>query len=86
MHLRHQLIANVVRHARTPSQLNVSHFAHRLHVAVRDRSADPALLAAPVLDVRSHGRGLMLVDALAAYWGCTPTADGKVTWATLPAR
>jgi hypothetical protein len=30
------------------------------------------------------GRGLIIVEALAASWGCTPVRDGKLTWATLP--
>jgi hypothetical protein len=30
------------------------------------------------------GRGLMLVDAIAARWGSVPAHDGKVVWASLP--
>jgi anti-sigma regulatory factor (Ser/Thr protein kinase) len=29
----------------------------------------------------SNGRGLVLVDALSADWGCYRTADGKIVWA-----
>jgi anti-sigma regulatory factor (Ser/Thr protein kinase) len=32
-----------------------------------------------------HGRGLILVDALAARWGCDPSADGgKTVYAVIP--
>ena len=81
-----ELMANVVRHARTQSRLVVSQFARNLHLAVRDRSPELARLAGPVGTDAESGRGLLLVDTLATHWGCTPTADGKVTWATLPAR
>lgn len=79
-----ELIANVVRHARTPGRLVVSHFARILHLAVRDQSPEPARLVGRVGPDARSGRGLLLVDTLATNWGCTPTADGKVTWATLP--
>lgn len=81
-----ELMANVVRHARTRSRLVVSHFGPNLHLAVRDRSPELARLTGPVGPGVASGRGLVLVDTLAAHWGCTPTADGKVTWATLPTR
>ncbi|GIJ59229.1 ATP-binding protein [Virgisporangium aurantiacum] len=81
-----ELMANVVRHARTPGHLVVSHFARVLRLAVSDRSPEPARLVGRVGPEILSGRGLLLVDTLATRWGCTPTADGKVTWATLPAR
>jgi hypothetical protein len=37
----------------------------------------------PDLDTGRGGRGLILIDALAASWGSTPMPDGKVVWATL---
>jgi hypothetical protein len=52
-----------------------------LHVSVRDgsRVAPILLVADPGSD---RGRGLMLINALAAAWGTIPTSDGKVVWAT----
>jgi hypothetical protein len=32
------------------------------------------------------GRGLLLLDALAAGWGSTVLDDGKVVWATVRVR
>ncbi|GAA2249300.1 hypothetical protein GCM10010430_34980 [Kitasatospora cystarginea] len=34
-------------------------------------------------DQDEHGRGLLLVDAMAAHWGVTATAHGKRTWAQI---
>ncbi len=31
-------------------------------------------------DMSGTGRGLMLVERMAAEWGCDHTADGKVVW------
>jgi hypothetical protein len=33
-----------------------------------------------------HGRGLLLLDAMADAWGSSPTADGKVVWANIGVR
>jgi hypothetical protein len=32
------------------------------------------------------GRGLMIIDALSANWGCYPEAAGKVVWARITAE
>ena len=78
-----ELMANAVLHAGTRSQLIVSRSTRYLHVAVRDYCSLPARLVGPTGEMEPHGRGLLVVEALATHWGCTPTSDGKVTWATL---
>ena len=58
-----------------------------LRVEVHDRSRDmpvPASLA--VSDDSETGRGLMLVDTLAADWGYYRTPGGKAVYFTLPLR
>ncbi len=69
-----ELVANAVRHAGGARRLELTLSRWYLHVAVRDGSPSPP---AP------GGRGLTLVEALAAGWGSTPTPGGKVVWATL---
>jgi anti-sigma regulatory factor (Ser/Thr protein kinase)/ABC-type transporter Mla MlaB component len=80
-----ELVTNGVVHARTEMAVTVRLSARTLSLAVRD--GDPRLLhpagGGAEADGRGYGRGLLIVDSMADSWGCTPTADGKVTWATL---
>jgi hypothetical protein len=80
-----ELVTNGVVHARTELRVTVRLCGRTLSLAVRD--GDPRLLHPPgggvEADGHGYGRGLLIVDSMADSWGCTPTADGKVTWATL---
>ncbi|WP_250031420.1 ATP-binding protein [Paractinoplanes maris] len=81
-----ELAANAVEHAGSDFVVTLSRQADRLHVAVQDGArAFPRLhrpaAAGPAATPR--GRGLLLVDAVAAAWGAMPTRGGKVVWATL---
>ena len=79
-----ELVANVVRHARTGMELTVDLRDGRVRLAVRDgsprlpRPADPSVTEA-------GGRGLRLVRELADSWGVLPVPGGKVVWTTLSA-
>lgn len=72
-----ELASNAVRHAGGMIEISVAVRQRSLHLTVRDRTF------APVRIGRGDGRGLLLVDALTAGWGCTELPDGKVVWATL---
>jgi anti-anti-sigma regulatory factor/anti-sigma regulatory factor (Ser/Thr protein kinase) len=78
-----ELVANGVRHARTEMQVSLAIRARYLHIAVRDRSTRRARLVSALEQYAESGRGLVLVEAMAASWGCAPTSDGKAVWATL---
>jgi hypothetical protein len=78
-----ELVANAVRHAGTPLELGLACWGRYLHIAVRDEDPRPARLVGPAGEAEPGGRGLLIVDAISTVWGCTPTGDGKVTWATL---
>jgi anti-sigma regulatory factor (Ser/Thr protein kinase) len=78
-----ELLANAVRHAGTPMELQVSLHRRYLRLSVHDRSAAPARLTGPDHEGATGGRGLLVVGALAAAWGSTPTVNGKVVWANL---
>jgi len=74
-----ELVANAVLHTGTPLVVIVTPTGDRVRVEVHDGSAQ--------LPVRKHysdmsgtGRGLMLVERMAADWGSDRTADGKVVW------
>lgn len=77
-----ELVTNAVRHARTDITVTCSVDDRFLRVEVRDWSPqEPAARAAGVFD--EGGRGLMIVDHLAANWGVDVTGTTKVVWAEI---
>ncbi|MEV0134277.1 STAS domain-containing protein [Dactylosporangium sp. NPDC050688] len=77
-----ELIANGIQHARTPLSLSLSLRERHLHVSVRDGSfLLPRRTVAD--DELESGLGLLIVEGVAAAWGCVAVDDGKVVWATL---
>jgi anti-sigma regulatory factor (Ser/Thr protein kinase)/anti-anti-sigma regulatory factor len=81
-----ELVANAVRHASGDLRLTVTRGQRFLHLSVRDGSPVAPVLRRPDPGSVMGGRGLVLVEALASGWGSTPTAGGKVVWATLRLR
>lgn len=80
-----ELVANVVRHARTDADLRLELRRHLLTVAVSDGSSDLPVRRPP--GVRESGLGLGIVTALATAWGAHPTSSGgKIVWATIRLR
>jgi len=83
-----ELVTNAVLHARTDFELVLRVLRTGLRVEVHDGST-----ARPVVrhyeDEAMTGRGLSLVDELAARWGVEQAGDGKYVWFELdtdPAR
>ena len=77
--LTSELVANAVLHTNTPIEVVVRTAGDRARVEVHDGSRQ--------LPVRKNystmsgtGRGLMLVERMAARWGADPTGTGKVVW------
>jgi hypothetical protein len=74
-----ELVANMVMHAPSTSELVIRRHGDVVRVAVADADPRP-----PVLRRRSPmaatGRGLALVDALATRWGYDPVGKGKAVW------
>jgi anti-sigma regulatory factor (Ser/Thr protein kinase) len=75
-----ELVANAVEHAGTPVQMSLRWCAPQLRIEVADQTT---AAAAPRADRSERGKGLLLVDACAASWGCRPRRDGKAVWAIL---
>ena len=75
-----ELVTNALRHGAPPLSLRIDG-TRRLYVGVSDEGA-----ALPRLGLRDDvwaetGRGLLLVDALAADWGCEEKPRrGKTVW------
>jgi anti-anti-sigma regulatory factor len=78
-----ELVSNAVRHAEGDLRLLVLLGDRLLHLSVADSSEKQPHLILPDPDTGEGGRGLLLIDAIAAAWGSSPTPDGKVVWATL---
>ena len=81
-----ELVTNAVVHARTHVDVTMRLADGVLSVAVRD--GDPRPMFRPAESgieavTSEHGRGLLLLDAMADAWGCHPTGDGKVVWASI---
>jgi anti-anti-sigma factor len=77
-----EMVANVVRHARTGMELTVGLRDGRLSISVRDGSGRAPQPADPGVS-EAGGRGLRLIRDLSDAWGVLPVVDGKVVWATV---
>jgi anti-sigma regulatory factor (Ser/Thr protein kinase) len=82
--LSSELATNAVRHAGSDFTVIVRYDGERLRVEVGDGSRAMPRKRSPELDDVS-GRGLVLVDVLAAAWGVLPTLEGKRVWFEVPA-
>jgi hypothetical protein len=78
-----ELVDNVVLHVGGTVDLLLTRRPRYLHVAVRDGDPTPPRRTLPSV-TGDGGRGLLLVDAVAAGWGSTGVDDGKIVWADLP--
>lgn len=83
--LTSEIVTNAVHHAHTPSHLTVTLDGSLMCVQLRDQGTGGVLAPAGSDDdpLRVHGRGLMLVSALAAEWGAQHDAHGTTAWFTL---
>ena len=79
-----ELVANVVRHARTSMEFTLGLRNGRLCMAVRDGSRRLPKPVEPGV-TSAGGRGLWLVRDLTEAWGVLPVSDGKVVWTQLEA-
>ena len=82
-----EVVTNAVHHGAPPITLSVNLGAGCLHVEVIDHGSGVPEQHEPASLWAEHGRGLLLVEALAAAWGTTPLTDGsgaKKVWFDLP--
>ena len=74
-----EVVTNAVVHARSAVGVRVAVAADRAHVEVTDSSPSSPVRRDARMDSLG-GRGLLLLDRLAAAWGVRRRADGKVVW------
>ncbi|AVH97072.1 ATP-binding protein [Streptomyces cinereoruber] len=83
-----ELLTNAVRHGRVPGREVETRFIRLpggLRVEVHDASERRPAMALPAEEGAEGGRGLPLVDTLAARWGVEDrSGPGKLVWAELP--
>jgi anti-sigma regulatory factor (Ser/Thr protein kinase) len=87
-----ELVTNAVKHARATSTLTLAVATGMIEVGVTDTA--PSRRVVPVQRdltargstpvISESGRGLMIVQALAADWGVTPIGRGKQVWFRRP--
>ncbi|MFJ8363868.1 ATP-binding protein [Streptomyces sp. NPDC093984] len=73
-----ELVCNALRHASGPLRLTLERVSF-VRCLVSDGSSEPPLRTDAGSD-DEHGRGLTLVDTLAARWGFEPGPVGKTVW------
>lgn len=81
--LTSELVTNALLHARTAMSVRVVTAPDRIRVEVEDGNSRVPRVEDPPLDATS-GRGMHLVEAMAAAWGSRGTPQGKVVWFELP--
>lgn len=88
-----ELAANAVMHSLTTNSstawLGLLRKDEAVICAVSDPSPRPPDMPPPLSPtnlLKSHGRGMIIVDGLSSAWGYSePTPQGKTVWAKIPA-
>jgi hypothetical protein len=81
--LTSEVVANAVLHARGPVTVEVMQKGDAYRIVVGDGSSTPPADKGYQVD-DATGRGVRLLECLAAAWGCKGTATGKIVWFDLP--
>lgn len=83
--LTSELVANAVRHATEPYAVEVVDLCDGVLIMVEDSDHDLPVVRHPGPE-SENGRGLAIVEAIAAAWGALRVpADGKLVWVRLAA-
>ena len=78
-----ELVTNAIEHGGGVVELRVAALPHRVRISVMDGSPEVPQVATD-RGLQVGGRGLALVERLAADWGHDVGPDGKEVWAELP--
>ncbi|MFK4272765.1 SpoIIE family protein phosphatase [Streptomyces milbemycinicus] len=80
-----EVVTNALIHADSDVELRLRNYPDHIRLEVRDFDATPpvpsSLSATEEENAQAeHGRGLIIVDALATAWGSSPSGRGKTVW------
>jgi anti-sigma regulatory factor (Ser/Thr protein kinase) len=78
--LTSELVTNAILHGSPPLELHCRSADHTFRVEVHDARRLDTLAARTAAGDAESGRGLLLVDALAARWGWERQGRRKVVW------
>ncbi|WP_244190543.1 ATP-binding protein [Streptomyces caeruleatus] len=78
------LVTNALVHTDGRVRLDLTLVHHRLRVAVADFSPRTPVKPAGISWEATGGRGILLVEAMAAEWGTVPVSGGKQVWSEIP--
>lgn len=78
--LTSELVTNALIHTAHGAVVTATLAGDALRVEVRDFAPEPPDPYVPVSDDGTHGRGLLLVQALADAWGVRAQGVGKTVW------
>jgi anti-sigma regulatory factor (Ser/Thr protein kinase) len=82
-----EVVTNAILHSPAPTLLRVRHAGGCVRVEVEDRGDRPPRMFDIIDLLEPSGRGLQIVDRLAAAWGYEPLPrGGKVVWFELDVR
>jgi anti-sigma regulatory factor (Ser/Thr protein kinase) len=84
--LTSELVTNALLHTDQEALVTATLSAGRLRVEVRDFDGGDPRPRVPDADTGTHGRGLLLVEALSDVWGVRQHTVGKSVWFELRAR
>ncbi|WP_425575617.1 ATP-binding protein [Streptomyces gobitricini] len=84
--LTSELVTNALIHTEHGAVVTATMTPRTLRVEVRDFATALPTPYAPAIDDGTHGRGLVLVQALADAWGVLTHGVGKVVWFELTSR
>lgn len=81
-----ELATNCIRHTDSGFDLTITRTGRDIRVEARDRAGGSPTMGSPA-PTDPSGRGLKIIDMLAARWGVRPdTPKGKTVWFTIPDR
>ncbi|RJK96334.1 SpoIIE family protein phosphatase [Vallicoccus soli] len=80
-----EVVTNAVLHAASPARLRLAWDGAVLRVEVRDEGAPFRTALRVPGEEDTHGRGLVLLDALSRRWGLHEVEGGKAVWFELAA-